>query len=239
MGWVFPLAFNSVALLVFLLFIAGKKKDFSCSDRKFAANLGIPFFTPEEFYFGCPQCKRYSWGLFDPRKLHSSQQDVALSSTTEVVLFVGYPASGKTTFFKKLLERKGYCHVNRDTLGSWQKCVSKCTEFLKTGRCVAVDNTNPDKDSRARYVQVAKRFSVPVRCFQFMTSIEHARHNNRFRELISIDKLVRVNDMVFNMYKSKFVEPSLDEGFSEIVKIQFSPTFTDKSLEMLYHQFLE
>lgn len=226
-------------VFLYSIFNAGKKKDFSCSDRKFAANLGIPFFTPEEFYFGCPQCKRYSWGLFDPRKLHSSQQDVATSSTTEVVLFVGYPASGKTSFFKKFFELKGYCHVNRDTLGSWQKCVSKCTEFLRAGMHVAIDNTNPDRESRTRYIEVAKQFSVPIRCFQFTTSIDHAKHNNRFRELTSKGKLVKVNDMVFNMYKSKFVEPSLDEGFSEIVKIQFTPIFTDKSLETLYHQFLE
>lgn len=230
---------QTVFCIMYFCILAGRKKDFSCSDRKFAANLTLPFFTPEEFYFGCPQCKRYSWGLFDPRKLQSSQQDVATSSLTEVVLFVGYPASGKTSFFKKLFELKGYCHVNRDTLGSWQKCVSKCTEFLKAGRHVAIDNTNPDRDSRARYIEVAKQFSVPVRCFQFMTSIDHARHNNRFRELTSKGKIIKVNDMVFNMYKSKFVEPSLDEGFSEIVKIQFTPTFTDKTLETLYHQFLE
>lgn len=28
----------------------GKPKDFSCSDRNFAANVGITFHTPEEFF---------------------------------------------------------------------------------------------------------------------------------------------------------------------------------------------
>ena len=219
---------------------SGKKKDFSCTDRKFAANLGIPFFTPEELFLDFPQCKKYNWG-FDPRNLPHPTHEVTTSSAPEVVIFVGYPASGKTTFFREHLEPKGYCHVNRDTLGSWQKCVAKCTELLKTGKRVAVDNTNPDRESRMRYIEVAKKFGVPARCFRFLTSLEHCKHNNRFRELTATakDKRGKVNDMVFNMFKSKFLEPTLEEGLTAIVKIEFTPSFTDKSLETLYHQFLE
>lgn len=157
------------------------------------------------------------------------------------MIFVGYPGSGKTTFFREHLEPKGYCHVNRDLLGSWQKCVAKCTELVESGKQVVVDNTNPDRESRQRYIGVGKRFGVPIRCFRFLTSLEHAKHNNRFRELTmqGRDKHAKVNDMVFNIYKSKFLEPSMDEGFAAIVKIEFTPTFTDKSLEILYHQFLD
>lgn len=224
---------------------AGKKKDFSCTDRKFAANLGITFFTPEEFFLDHPQCKTYSWGAFNPMELKYSKRsqalDISSSCLQEMVIFVGYPASGKTTVFKEHFEPQGYVHINRDKLGSWQKCVSKCTEFLKAGKHVVIDNTSPDKESRQRYTEVARRFHVPVRCFQFMTSLDHAKHNNRFRDLMTMDrtKLLKVNDMVFNMYKSKFAEPSLDEGFSDIVKVDFIPNFTDKYSETLYQQFLE
>lgn len=36
----------------------------------------------------------------------------------EVILFVGYPASGKSTFAHKHLVPKGYVYINQVTLGS-------------------------------------------------------------------------------------------------------------------------
>ena len=156
-----------------------------------------------------------------------------------MIVFVGYPASGKSSFYRKYLELRGYDYINRDTLGSWQKCISVCNDILKAGRHVAIDNTNPDKESRKRYIDLAKKYSIPVRCFQFMTSLEHSKHNNRFRELILGEKLKTViNDVAFNYYKARFEQPTLDEGFSEIVQIQFIPHFIDTSNRTLYHMFL-
>ena len=76
------------------------------------------------------------------------------------------------------MKPKGYVHINRDTLGSWQKCVAECAKVLSAGKSVVIDNTSPDKASRLRYIEVAHKHKVPVRSFQFMTSIAHAKHNN-------------------------------------------------------------
>ncbi|XP_027489554.1 bifunctional polynucleotide phosphatase/kinase, partial [Corapipo altera] len=63
-----------------------------------------------------------------------------------------HPPAGKSTFVKRHLVPAGYEYVNRDTLGSWQRCVSACSAALAKGQPVVVDNTNPDPESRQRPV---------------------------------------------------------------------------------------
>ncbi|XP_076591204.1 bifunctional polynucleotide phosphatase/kinase [Chaetodon auriga] len=222
-----------------------KKKDFSCSDRLFALNIGLQFYTPEEYFLGWKSAP-YTLPKFDPRSidgtaaLYDPPSASLTSSKTEVIVAVGFPASGKSTFFHTHVIPKGYVYVNRDTLGSWQSCVSACERAVREGRSVAVDNTNPDPESRKRYVDVAKAAGVPCRCFHFSASLELAKHNNRFREMAPSDsKHAKVNDMVFHSYKKHFVAPALAEGFSEIVQIHFVPKFKDSQSETLFRQFSE
>lgn len=89
---------------------------------------------------------------------------------------VGSPASGKSHFVK--LNLSSYSCVNRDTLGSWQKCVAKTEEALREGKSVVIDNTNPDPISRQRYIKVAQQSNIPVRCFLMTLTPEHIKHNN-------------------------------------------------------------
>ncbi|XP_066484403.1 bifunctional polynucleotide phosphatase/kinase isoform X2 [Tiliqua scincoides] len=218
-----------------------KKKDFSCSDRLFALNAGLPFHTPEEYFLGWKEAP-FVLPNFDPRALDPKAQlydppDACLTcSSPELVVAVGFPAAGKSTFLKRHLVSAGYAYANRDTLGSWQKCVASCQAALQAGKSVAIDNTNPDLESRSRYTECAKEAGVPCRCFLFTATLEQAKHNNRFREMTEKGH-VPVNDIVLNSYKNKYVEPSLEEGFSEILKIHFVPQFTDPHLESIYRQF--
>lgn len=100
--------------------------------------------------------------------------------TTEIVLFVGYPAMGKSTFYSKHFRPHGYVHVNQDTLRTRDKCVQRVEETLKERKSCVVgwlsafvslitftdpspDNTNRDKSTRNLYIQLAKKFKVPIR----------------------------------------------------------------------------
>lgn len=43
-----------------------------------------------------------------------------------MIIMVGAPATGKSTFRKRYLEPHGYVAVNRDTMGTVAKCVKVC-----------------------------------------------------------------------------------------------------------------
>ncbi|XP_053642699.1 uncharacterized protein F21D5.5 [Cherax quadricarinatus] len=219
-----------------------KKKDFSFSDRLFALNMGIQFFTPEEHFLGV-KTQKYNMPEFDPRAVDESVSLFDPPSTKvpkhnlEVIIFVGYPGSGKSFLSTKHFAPLGYVQANRDSLGSWQKCLSVMETSLQDGNNVVIDNTNPDVESRKRYIDVAKKMNVPVRCFVFNVSKDHCRHNNKFRELSGANHS-KVSDMIYNMYKSKFEEPTLKEGFDDIVKVNFVPNFRASKEKELYRMFL-
>lgn len=216
-----------------------KKKDFSSSDRALAHNLGLTFHTPEEYFLN-EKGVSMSWSSFSTAELDSSRGMLSggaqlMSGQHEMIIMVGFPASGKSTFSRRQLS--AYTRINRDELISWDKCKAKCKEALQKGESVVVDNTNPDLSSRERYIALAKEVQVPVRCFKMSTTMAHAQHNNRFRMFTNPGK-VEVQGVVYNTFKSKFIEPSKEEGFSEVVDVNVVPEFTEGHLEKLYNMFL-
>ena len=100
----------------------GKKKDFSCSDRNLAHNIGIKFQTPEEFFLG--EAPREFTREFDlsnfPFTLAEEVEDqvplLEKINPKDIILFVGSPGAGKSTFYHKYLKPLGYERINQDTL---------------------------------------------------------------------------------------------------------------------------
>eukprot|EP00754_Rhynchopus_humris_P038250 Rhum_TRINITY_DN20904_c0_g1::Rhum_TRINITY_DN20904_c0_g1_i1::g.172559::m.172559/K08073/PNKP; bifunctional polynucleotide phosphatase/kinase len=226
--------------------LAGKGKDFSCGDRKFAHNVGVRFQTPENFYEGRKEAE-FSWGKgFNPEREVSELADTpttdgrtqfAKAGKQELVMFVGPPASGKSTFAQHFIDA-GYTHVNRDTLKTPAKCLKLTRETLAAKGSVVVDNTNPKPETREEYIKIAQKNGVPVRCFYFTASKELAKHLNVMREVLTNGERRHVPDIAYNMYYSGFEEPTKDEGFQEITEISFTPKFDSDKHKKLFHQFL-
>ncbi|KAI5644290.1 polynucleotide kinase 3 phosphatase domain-containing protein [Phthorimaea operculella] len=219
----------------------GKKKDHSMADKLMAENLGLKFYTPEQFFLGhsisnVPMAKPE----FVPSELQPEPfNEKLISKEKEILVLVGFPGSGKS-FLAKQIEKKSdhkYVAVCRDVLGSWQKCASKAKELLQQGKSVIVDSTNPDVESRGRWTALAKEMRVECRCAKMTATMAHSRHNNKFRELMKINHL-QVNDIVYHSYKNKFTEPTPSEGFKEVIQVKFSPSFEDQEAEKLYRMHL-
>lgn len=95
-------------------------KDFSCSDRNLAHNINIKYQTPEEFFLG--EKPRDFARDFDVANFPYTDEEkdneawATKSNDQDIVLFVGFPGAGKSTFYWKYLEPLNYERVNQDTL---------------------------------------------------------------------------------------------------------------------------
>ncbi|ORX39476.1 PNK3P-domain-containing protein [Piromyces finnis] len=218
------------------------KKDFSDTDRKFAMNCKLNFYTPDEYFMNEKPAqfnlvsdpstlKNKDIPLFEP----SDKPLIPKDKHTEMIIFVGYPGSGKSHFAKKYLLQEGYVHINQDTLKTADKCLKTAEKELKMQHSVVIDNTNPSKKKRSDYIKMAQKLDIPVRCFKFETPEDISLHNNKYREIIKGETLIPT--IAYRFYNSNYVKPTLDEGFEEIKKINFIPTFDNKKQEEEYYNY--
>jgi len=139
----------------------------------------------------------------------------------EVVVFVGSPGCGKSTFWKNYMPE--YVRVNNDTLKTPEKCQKVCKEALEQGKSAVIDNTNPTPDVRKRYISIAESFKVPVRCFYFEVEKERCLHNNQQRaaNLHHLHLSSRVPKIPIHSFFKNSIKPTIKEGFSEVKVIEF------------------
>ncbi|KAI9643401.1 DNA kinase/phosphatase Pnk1 [Ciborinia camelliae] len=204
----------------------GQSKDFSCSDRNFAENVGVKFYTPEEYFL--KETPRPFTRTFEPRDYSSGNTTVSLNykkdNPTDVVILCGSPGAGKSTFYWKQLEPLGYARVNQDILKTRDKCFKVAGQYLDEGKSVVVDNTNADRDVRSKWIALAAKHSVPIRCVHFLTSVQVCEHNDAVRalnEIMNPEKRKILPKLAFTSFNSRYQRPELTEGFQDIIEVPF------------------
>jgi len=213
---------------------AGRPRDHSSVDRKLAENAGIRFYVPEEYFNNRPQQLPPLKG-FHPRTLPAHLPLFAPSSSPllpsppvpEIILFVGPPSAGKTTFFRKHFTPFKYQHVNQDTLKTKTKCLQMVEQAIRDGQGAVVDNTNRDKKTRKDYIVLAEKLRVPIRCLQFNVSVALSWHNNLYRAFClasdhpDYGKRDFIDYSAYVSFAKQMEEPELGEGFRDIRKINW------------------
>ena len=125
----------------------------------------------------------------------------------EMVIMIGFPGSGKSTFVKNNFSN--YKILSGDELKTEAKIIKEINKNIGESSIV-IDATNPSKDKRKKFIDIANSYNIPVRCIYMNVSKEQALLQNNKR-----DKPVPA--IVFNIYNKKFEYPTEDEGCSVIV----------------------
>ncbi len=142
-----------------------------------------------------------------------------------VVLAIGLPGSGKTTWFK----RRGVLPLSSDMLRSilfddideqrYQKLVFSTLRSLLRARLIAkmpwnyVDATNLSPHERRQWIKMAKSFGYDVQAVFFDVPLEVCLERNQRRER-------SVNDEVLRRMAERLRPPHFKEGFSKITLVR-------------------
>ena len=152
-------------------------------------------------------------------------QGTAKGARGFVVLTIGLPGSGKTTWFK----RRGVTPLSSDLLRSllfdditeqrWQGLVFSTLRSLLRARLIAkmpwnyVDATNLSPHERRQWIKMAKSFGYDVQAVFFDVPLEVCMDRNRRRERT-------VSDDVMKKMAERLRAPDFKEGFSKITVVR-------------------
>ena len=244
--------------------MAGRKGDYAASDLLMAINLGIPFQVPEVFW---DDDKRKSLtfetlkkSVMENEKVFKADKYIVeddkndktnhkiaeqlnkyLDAGKVLVLFVGSPASGKSSFYKKYLEMKNkLVNMSMDKYeGTLAKFIKEVNSIMTSGKDnILIDNTNGTKETRAKYIKIAKANDYKVVVVQFDITKELVMHLNELRNKeITVCELNKnpliqckkhLPTVAINTFWKKFESPDISEGFEEILIAKFELDFSNK-----------
>lgn len=133
----------------------------------------------------------------------------------EVVIFCGIQATGKSSFYKQNFF-KTHVHISMDLLKTRNRENLFIDLCLETEQSFVIDNTNPSRDDRAKYLEkIRDKRDCKLICYYFQSKIEDALNRNTERT-----GKERIPDVGIKATFNKLELPSFDEGFDEIYYVE-------------------
>ena len=127
-----------------------------------------------------------------------------------MVLMIGIQGSGKSTFYHQYLA-DDYVRVNLDTLKTRNREEQLVSECFREGKCFAVDNTNPTRADRQRYIPLAQYWGYKVVGYFTESKLQTCIKRNNQRS-----GSAKIPATAIAATSNKLQLPSFDEGFDEL-----------------------
>ena len=126
-----------------------------------------------------------------------------------MVILMGLQGSGKSTFFAREFADKGFEHISLDMLKTRRKEAEVLQDCIDNNKDCVIDNTNPTKADRSRYIVPGKHSDFRVVGYFLQSKLADCLERNERRERKVPKKGILAT---FN----KIEMPSLQEGFDEL-----------------------
>ena len=126
-----------------------------------------------------------------------------------MVILMGLQGSGKSTFFAREFADKGFEHISLDMLKTRRKEAEVLQYCIDNNKDCVIDNTNPTKADRSRYIVPGKHSDFRVVGYFLQSKLADCLERNERRERKVPKKGILAT---FN----KIEMPSLQEGFDEL-----------------------
>jgi len=127
-----------------------------------------------------------------------------------MILFCGIQASGKTTFFKEKYFNT-HIRISLDQLHTRNKERKFIDTCFAMQQPFVVDNTNPTKEDRLKYISIAKANKFKVIGYYFHSQLSESIKRNSQRE-----RKEKIPEIGIRGTFNKLEIPSFDEGFDEL-----------------------
>ena len=136
----------------------------------------------------------------------------------ELVVLVGLPGAGKTSFFRHRFAGT-HVHVSKDLMKNLRdrnaRQLRQIDEALREGRAAAVDNLNPTPEDRAPLVAAARARGARVVAYVLEATVREAVGRNRGRE-----GEARVPDVAIFLAAKRLQAPTREEGFDAVYRVR-------------------
>lgn len=140
----------------------------------------------------------------------------------ELVVFTGLQASGKTSFYRERFAAT-HEHVSKDAWPNARKKEERqrrlIEEYLRSGRSVVVDNTNPTPIEREPLIAIGRTFGARIASYSFVVTVEEALRRNAGRQ-----GRARIEDVGIYSVAKRLERPSTVEGFHEYFEVTLTET---------------
>ncbi len=128
----------------------------------------------------------------------------------EAIVLIGLQASGKSTFYRERFFNT-HIRINLDMLKTRHREKQLIETCLQTKQPFVIDNTNPTKAERRKYIEAAKNAGFRVVGYYFQSQVEECERRNESRPGRRQVPLAGV----LGTYKRLEI-PTVDEGFDEL-----------------------